>query len=185
MDTTEGVHKPLGKYIFNNIQFGKHDPIIPVLKAAGYNIFNHPFDDTGVLITFPVEYTDVPFDIVDGKEVNIESAVDQLNRYKLLQENWTNQNTSVTISYAIEEIPEIIEWLQINWDCYVGVSFLYRNDPTKTARDLGYAYLPQEVVTKEEYDEYVSKLIPIDLDLTNSMEEILSDECASGVCPVK
>jgi len=26
MDTTEGVHKPLGKYIFNNVNFGKHDP---------------------------------------------------------------------------------------------------------------------------------------------------------------
>lgn len=185
MDTTEGVHKPLGRYIFNNIQFGKHDPIIPILKEAGYNIFNHPFDDTGVLITFPVEYADVPFTIVDGKEVNLESAVEQLDRYKLLQDNWTNQNTSVTISYDPSEIKSIIDWLLTNWDSYVGVSFLYRNDPTKTARDLGYAYLPQEVVTKEAYDEYVSKLLPIDLDLTNSMAELLSDECVSGVCPVK
>lgn len=185
MDTTEGVHKPLGRYIFNNILFGKHDPIIPVLREAGYHIFNHPTDNDGVLITFPVEYADVPFTVVEGKEVNVESAVDQLNRYKLLQDNWTNQNTSVTISYDPSEIEKIIEWLLINWDSYVGVSFLYRNDPTKTAKDLGYTYLPQEVVTKEEYDEYVEKLQPIDLDRTNSMEELVSDECVAGVCPVK
>jgi len=185
MDTTEGVHDPLGKYIFNNVLFGKHDPIIPVLREAGYNVFNHPTDDDGILVTFPVCYNDVPFTIVDGKEVNIRSAVDQLNRYKLLQDNWTNQNTSVTISYDPSEIDDIIDWLLINWDCYVGVSFLYRDDPTKTAKDLGYAYLPQEVVTKEEYDEYVSRLKEIDLDKTNSMLEILDKDCPQGVCPVK
>ena len=34
MDTTEGVHKPLGKYILNNINFSKHDPVIQVLRDA-------------------------------------------------------------------------------------------------------------------------------------------------------
>ena len=28
MSTTEGVHKPLGKYIFNNVRFSKHDPLV-------------------------------------------------------------------------------------------------------------------------------------------------------------
>lgn len=185
MDTTEGAHKPLGKYIFNNIQFGKHDPLIPILKEAGYNVFNHPYDDTGVLVTFPVCYDDVPFHIVEGKEVNLETAIDQLERYKLLQNNWTNQNTSITVSYDLAEVPAIIDWLLINWSSYVGVSFLYRNDPTKTAKDLGYPYLPQEVVLQDEYDEYVARLKPIVLDKGNSFDELLSDECVSGVCPVK
>ena len=185
MDTTEGVHKPLGKYIFNNVQFSKHDKLVDLLKAAGYNVFNHPTDDTGVLVTLPVKYEDVPFDKVDGKEVNLESAIDQLNRYKLLQDNWTNQNTSVTISYDPSEVPEIINWLLDNWDSYVGVSFIYRNDPTKTAKDLGYLYLPQEVVTEEVYNAYTEKLLPIDLELANSMEELVSDDCATGACPIR
>lgn len=185
MDTTEGAHKPLGRYIFNNVQFGKHDPLVAILREANYNVFNHPTDDTGVLVTFPVDYSDVPFQVVDGKYVNLESAVDQLDRYKMLQNSWTNQNTSITISYSIEEVPEIIDWLLINWDSYVGVSFIYRNDPTKSARDLGYPYLPQEVVTKEEYDEYATTLKPIILDNGNSFDELISDECVSGVCPVK
>ncbi len=186
MDTTEGVHKPLGKYIFNNIAFSKHDPLVKTLREANYRVFDHPFDTSAVIVTLPVKWDDVEFDVVDGKEVNLESAIDQLERYKLLQQNWTQQNTSVTISYDPSEVPEIIDWLLDNWDVYVGVSFLFRADPTKTAEDLGYQYLPQEVVTKEVYEEYVSQLKPVVLDETNnSFEEIGNDECASGACPVR
>lgn len=185
MDTTEGVHKPLGRYIFNNVNFGKHDPLIPKLRAAGYNVFDNPNDVEGVLATFPVSWDDVEFDQWQGMEVNLETAVDQLNRYKMLQTNWTQQNTSVTISYSPEEVPTIIAWLVDNWDSYVGVSFLYRADPTKTAKDLGYLYLPQEVVTKDVFDAYQSRLQPIDLEGSNTLEELREEECAGGVCPIK
>ena len=185
MDTTEGVHKPLGKYIFNNVQFSKHDPVVEKLREANYRVINHPVDDSGVLVTFPVMWDGVVFDKVNGKEVNIESAVLQLERYKLLQTSWNQQNTSVTISYDPTEVPAIIDWLLDNWDCYVGVSFIYRTDPTKTAKDLGYLYLPQEVVTEEDYKEYVKDLLEVDLNNTNSFDEILDAECATGACPIK
>jgi ribonucleoside-triphosphate reductase len=185
MDTTEGVHKPLGKYIFNNVQFSKHDPVVEKLRQAGYRVINHPVDDSGVLVTFPVMWDGVPFDKVEGKEVNIESAVIQLERYKLLQTSWNQQNTSVTISYDPSEIPAIIDWLLDNWDCYVGVSFIYRTDPTKTAKDLGYLYLPQEVVDEQTYREYVATVGEVDLNNTNSFDEITDAECATGSCPIK
>ena len=185
MDCTEGVHKPLGKYIFNNVQFGIHDPLIPLLREANYKVINHPTDPSGVLVTFPVEWNNVPFDKEGGKEVNLESAVHQLERYKMLQTSWTQQNTSVTISYDPSEINDIIDWLLNNWDCYVGVSFIYRTDPTKTAKDLGYLYLPQEVVDEYTFKQYVQDLKPIEVDSANSFDELLDDECASGVCPVK
>jgi adenosylcobalamin-dependent ribonucleoside-triphosphate reductase len=185
MNTTEGVHKPLGRYIFNNVNFSKHDPIVDKLRQSGYNVFNNPADPEGVLVTLPVEWADVEFTSVNGVEVNTETAIEQLERYKLIQNNWNQQNTSATISYSPEEADEIVDWLLLNWDLYVGVSFLYRADPTKTAADLGYLYLPQEVVTKEVYEAYVAKLLPVDIDSANSFEEIREQECAGGVCPVK
>ena len=185
MDTTEGVHTPLGRYIFNNVNFSKHDPVLEKLRVAGYKVIPNPVDPEGVIVTFPVSWDDIPFTTVNGTEVNIESALSQLERYKLLQNNWTQQNTSVTISYALEEVDGIIEWLLENWDLYVGVSFIYRADPTKTAADLGYLYLPQEVVTKEVFDEYVSRLGPVDLENTETFEEISNEECSGGVCPIK
>ena len=72
-----------------------------------------------------------------------------------------------------------------NWDLYVGVSFIYRADPTKSAKDLGYLYLPQEVVTKEVFDEYASRLTEVNVDDFNSFEEIFDAECSGGICPVK
>jgi ribonucleoside-triphosphate reductase len=186
MDTTEGVHKPLGKYIFNNIGFSKHDPLVWKCREAGYRVFDNPLDPDGVLVTFPVKWDGVEFDEVDGKEVNLESAVAQLERYKMLMQNWCQQNVSCTVSYSPEEVPAIIDWLLENWDDYVGVSFLLRADPTKTAKDLGYLYLPQEVVTKEVYEQYVSQLKPLVLDDdTNSFEELRDNECAGGACPIR
>ena len=185
MDTTEGVHKPLGKYVFNNVNFSKHDPIIDTLQKANYNVFPNPTDPEGILATFPVAYEDVEFDREGAKEVNLETAIEQLERYKLLQNNWCQQNVSATISYSPSEVDDIIDWLYENWDNYVGVSFIYRNDPTKTAKDLGYLYLPQEVVTKEEYENYTKRLLPIDLESANTFLEIEDEECATGACPIK
>lgn len=192
MSTTEGIHKPLGKYIFNNINFGKHDPLLKILKDANYEVYPNPADPEGVLVTFPIAWEDIEFDKVtrlDGTivEVNLESAINQLERYKLVQTAYCQQNVSNTISYSLEEVPDIIDWLLDNWDIYVGVSFLYRADPSKTAQDLGYLYLPQEVVTKEKYEAYIAKLLPVDLGGENKEGdlEIESQECSGGACPVR
>ena len=185
MSTTEGVHRPLGKYIYNNVTFSKHDPIVPIMTAANYTVIEKPFEPDSVLITFPVAYDDVEFQVVDGKFVNLETAVEQLDRYKLMMDNYVDHNCSVTISYDPTEIPSIINWIMENWDAYVGVSFIYRNDPTKTAADLGYAYLPQEVVTKETYDDYVSTLANVDIENANSFDELTDDDCATGACPIR
>jgi ribonucleoside-triphosphate reductase len=185
MDTTEGIHKPLGKFIFNNVQFSKYDPIVEKCRTAGYTIINHPTDDSGVLITFPVAWEDVPFHKVNSKEVNLDSALDQLEKYKLIQTSWTQQNTSVTISYSLDEVEDIIQWLLKNWDIYVGVSFIYRTDPSMTAKDLGYLYLPQEVVDEATYHAYVATLKEVDLNGTSSFDELVQDDCSSGACPIK
>jgi ribonucleoside-triphosphate reductase len=100
-------------------------------------------------------------------------------------QSWCQQNVSATISYSVDEVDDIISWLLDNWDVYVGVSFLFRADPTKTAKDLGYQYLPQAVVTKQEYDEYVINLQDIVLDKANDIDAVLEDDCSTGACPIR
>jgi ribonucleoside-triphosphate reductase len=194
MDTTEGVHKPLGRYILNNVRFSKHDPYVDQLKEAGYRVMDDPYNTDGVLITFPVDNSTVEFDEVDGRWVNLEPAITQLNRYKLLMDSYIDHNCSITVSYDEPEVPAIIDWLDEHWDTLVGVSFLYRTDPTKTAADLGYPFLPQEVVEESVFRAYVSTLTPIDrsdgvvVQPATEEEEFAVDsgsECAGGVCPIK
>ncbi len=190
MGCMEGVHKAMAKYIFNNVNFGKHDPLIPILRAANYKVVPNPADPEGILVTFPVAWEDVEFTKAtqtDGTivEINTETAIQQLERYKKIQTSYCQQNVSNTISYDLDEVPAIIDWLLANWDIYVGVSFLYRADPSKTAADLGYLYLPQEAVTKQAYDDYSSQLLPVNLGTnTDGDIEIESSECAGGACPV-
>lgn len=189
MDTTEGIHKPLGKYIFNWVNFSKKDPLIEALKKANYKIIDNPSDSTGSIVCLPVKWDNIEFDVInkDGIEceVNLESAIDQLNRYLKLQNNYVDHNVSITVSYDPKEVPDMINWLLNNWDSYVAVSFLFRTDPTKNAKDLGFEYLPQEVVTKDRYEEYLSKLLPVDFDNTSSYEELEDEGCATGACPIK
>jgi len=193
-EVPEGIHKPLGRFIFNNIGFGRHDPLVAKLKRAGYYVFDNPYDATGVLVRIPVEFSNIEFDAVEREingervvvEVNQESAISQLERYKLVMENYVDHNASITVSYDPSEADEIADWLHNNWDIYVGVSFLYRNDPAKTAADLGYAYLPQEVVDERTYREYVAGLKQLNLRGTDSFDEVeLGDQCATGACPIR
>jgi ribonucleoside-triphosphate reductase len=189
-DCTEGMHKPLGRYIFNQVNFSKHDPLVSLCRSAGYKVIPNPMDPEAMLITLPVKWDNVPFSkiVKNGveMEVNLETAIEQLERYKLLMLNYCQQNVSSTISYSVDEVPAIIDWLLENWDNYIGVSFLFRTDPTMTAEDLGYAYIPQSVVTKAEYEAYVANLQPIDLNSNvHSLDAELEDECKSGACPIR
>jgi adenosylcobalamin-dependent ribonucleoside-triphosphate reductase len=188
MDTTEGCHRPLGRYIFNNVSFNRHDPLLARLCDAGYRLFDHPTDPDSVLATFPVAWDDVEFGDAGGKSVNVESAIVQLERYRLLMDAWCDQNVSCTVSYDRAEIPAMVKWFERHWDSCVGVSFLFRNDPTKTAADLGFAYLPQEVVTEAAFREYAARLRAVDLDaidLGEPGEVDAGPECSTGACPVR
>lgn len=187
MDTTEGIHKPLGKYIFNNINFSKDDPLIELCRRAGYKVFENPLSTDGMLVTVPVKYKDCGFTDVNGTLVNNDSAIDQLERYKRMMLHYVDHNCSNTISYSPDEVPAIVDWLDKNWDTYVGVSWLFRNDPTKRAVDLGFAYLPQEVVTKEEYESYKSTLKEVNFNNQLGSEDLsmVDDGCASGQCPIR
>ena len=178
MDTTEGCHKPQGKYIFNNVNFSINDPMLPRLREAGYHVVVNPIDEHNAIVTFPVSWENIRFDKEGDLYVNNETAIEQLSRYKLLMDSYVEQNCSITISYKEDEVPAIRDWLKSNWSSYVGVSFL---PITNTV----YEYLPQEVVTEARYKEYVSQLTNVDFSDTDSTHEIENDECESGVCPVK
>lgn len=210
-ECAEGVHKPLGRYIFNNIIFSRHDPMVKAMSDAGYTYIVHPNDAESVIVKIPVEYSNIQFDKVfmdvernenrylghgDFEtvtytetvevEVNLESAVSQLDRYKMTMENYVDHNTSITVSYDPTEVEDIVDWFMNNWDSFVGVSFLYRNDPTKTAKDLGYSYMPQEVVDKQTYHDYADSLKPINWEGSESELEVDSGaDCATGACPVR
>lgn len=187
-EIAEGMHMPLGRFLFNWINFSVDDPLVGALEAANYKIIPNPSDSNNVLIRFPVDYSGCPFSVVDGKEVNLESAIDQLERYKRWNTLWADHNVSATISLSEEEVPAVANWIHNNWDNgYIATAFLARTDPTKTAADLGHPYLPQEVVTEQSYRDVVSGLKNVDWDRFHTGIHEIGDasDCPTGVCPTK
>ena len=188
-DTTEGLHKPKARHIFNHVGFSKHDPLVPRLQAAGYKVIDHPYDISAVLVTLPVTYPDVPLDNWNGYEVDRESAVTQLERYRMLNTAYVDQNSSITVSWDPAETKALVDWFDRNWDSYVATAFLFRADPTRTAEQMGYSYLPQMTVTAAEFEAYSSTLAPIDVEAVDEAGifalDPAADECATGACPIK
>ena len=193
LEIWEGIHKPIGRFIHNWINYSQRDPLIPKMKEAGYKWMLHPSEKEGILVCSPIDngtyFEKQEVTRKDGTvetiEVNTETAIEQLERYKKLQMYYCDQNISNTINYDSSEKDDIIDWILENWDIYVGVSFLFRSDPTMNAADLGFEYLPQEVVTKLAYEEYLAELSPIDFEGTDSFEELkLEEGCVGNVCPV-
>lgn len=189
MDCTEGMHRPLSPYLLNNIQFSVSDPTVAVLRAANYAVHAHPSDPTSCLVSLPVRYPESLFQNDPGSAVDSESAISQLERYKLLNTYYADHNVSSTIYYTPSESQDILNWLHSNWSSVIGLSFLPRY-PVPVVTDVrvlaqpdpAYPYLPQQPVTKSVLDTYESLLLPVDLssfgETTASIES-----CASGACP--
>lgn len=206
-EVKEGAHNALSEYIFNWIGISKFDPLVEKARAANYKVIDHPSDQSSNLIAWPVQYdrggltpvvrerTIKSFDFATESEIetvvteeiwgNLEPAVLQLERYKTLMTHYVDHNCSITVFFDEPEIPEIIDWLMQNWDHFIGVSFLQRTDPTKTAADFGQPYLPQEPVFKSDYEAYVSSLLPLDFSDDNNFDGIDEAACATGACPVR
>lgn len=166
-DVPGGMHLPLGKYLFHYMSLSEQNPLVSRLRQEGYQIMDKPFESGVVLVKCPVSYTSLSFSPVrttrnheklEELEINQETAVQQLNWYLKLQETWSEQNVASTIYYDPSEVPEIIEWLDQNWDKYLGVSFAFRQDALKSAAELGLPYLEEEVVSKEALQHYVAKI---------------------------
>ena len=185
MECTEGMHRPPGRHLFNHVEFSPLSSMPQEMAKAGYLVQDHPTKRDAVVVRFPVQWQNVAFERLDnGREGDLESAVKQLERYRMLLNYWSDHNVSCTISYVSSELPEMIDWFERHWDEVVGVAFLLRGYPDEKDDDMGYAFMPQEVVTKQEHDSYASSLR--DFDLSCGDDESLEDiDCPSGECPAR
>jgi len=111
------------------------------------------------------------------------TALEQLGHWKMVKENFTEHNPSVTISVGANEWIDVADWIYNNWDIVGGLSFLPREDHV-------YAMAPYEEITKETYEIMMAKMPEIDFsqillyekdDETQGSKELA---CMGGKCEV-
>ncbi len=91
------------------------------------------------------------------------TAIDQLEWYKKLLENWCEHNQSITIYVRDEEWLKVGAWVHDNFDKLVAVSFL----PYDGGK---YAQAPYEEISKDEYDRLVKEIPKLDYSKLSGFE---------------
>lgn len=109
------------------------------------------------------------------------TAIEQLEWYLKMAENWCEHNQSITIYVRDEEWLEVGSWVYKHFDRLVAVSFL----PYDGGK---YPLAPYEELTREQYDQLVKETPAIDYTQLNRYE--LEDQttgaqqlaCVGGAC---
>ena len=108
-------------------------------------------------------------------------------------QHYVEHNQSVTISVAPDEWDLVVNWLDENWDNFVGISFLPKFDST-IGEDGSFPQMPYVTANEERYNEMLPKfprlqedqLIEMIAQYEKSQEEYtLEDSCSTGACPVR
>jgi len=178
-DTSAGMHPRHAQYYIQRIRISATDALFEMLKDQG--VPYHP--EVGQTMenanTFVFEF---PVKSPKGSIFkDDQTALEQLEYWKIVKLNFVEHNPSVTISIGDEEWVEVANWLYSNWEILGGLSFLPRSNHV-------YMLAPYETINKEKYDAMVAKFPEIDYsklvtyeveDNTDAKKELA---CVSGVC---
>jgi ribonucleoside-triphosphate reductase len=185
VDCSSGLHPRYADYYIRRYRISGTDPLFRLMKVQGFQF--QPENGQGPEYGYSEEEVQTwvcEFGIKspDGAVIRHEvSAIDQLEHYKTLMENWCEHNASLTVYVNEDEWDVVGQWVLDNWDSVNGVSFLPKIEHT-------YRLAPYEDCTKEEYDRLVS-ITPI-IDYDRLFEFELEDHttgskevaCQGGAC---
>jgi hypothetical protein len=171
-----GVHwTPGGEYFMRAIRFANEDPMLPLFKASGYVVeAASESPETTSVVFFPIK----SLSLRSEKDVSIWEKADLA---ALAQHYWSDNSVSVTVSFDAEKEKETVGRVLHMVDGKLKtISFLPMGNHV-------YPQMPYTQTTKEIYDEYTLKLLPIDFtDVYAGMaaDAIGEKYCSTDYCEV-
>ena len=174
---TPGIHPGFSRYFIRRVRIASNSPLVNKCRQSGYPVepqrrFDGTEDRNTMVVSFPCMY---PKGTVLASEL---TAIDQLEWVKFMQTVWSDNAVSCTIYYKQEELAEIREWLNTNYNSSVkSCSFLLHSGH-------GFLQAPYEEIQESQYMEMLAEITPL-TELENTADSIELDECATGACPVK
>jgi len=146
VDSASGIHARHNPYYVRTVRADKKDPLAKMMNDQGF-----PCEDD---VTKP-EHTWVFSFPVKGPKNGIYrkdmTAIEQLELWKVYQENWCEHKPSITVSVKEEEWMAVGAWTYENFDMMSGVSFL-------PFADHSYRQAPYQDCSKQEYNELLTKM---------------------------
>jgi ribonucleoside-diphosphate reductase alpha chain/ribonucleoside-triphosphate reductase len=161
-----GIHFSHSPYYVRRVRISANDPLCKVVEELGYPLF----PETGQTIeNCDTKVIEFPVKSPEGKTKFDVTAIEQLEIYKSMMENYIEMNQSITVTVKDNEWEMVEEWLWNNWDKIVAISFLPLSDSY-------YPLMPYEACSKEEYEKRVLEMKPFNTELKgrNEIATILS-----------
>jgi ribonucleoside-triphosphate reductase len=175
---TPGVHpNPAGPYYIRRIRISSESPLINVCRVHGYHIepqikFDGTEDRSTMVVSFPCK---LPESTPVAADYDWKTQMDMIRR---MQSEWSDNSVSCTIYYKKEDINDIKQYLKKHFRHEIKtVSFLLYHGH-------GFDQAPYETITKEQYEDMVSKTTPIK-SVEFKEDDMELAECAGGACPIK
>ncbi len=181
VDASSGLHPRYSPYYIRRVRVAATDSLFKMLKDQKmpyYPEVGQSYDNaTSYIFEFPIKS---PKGTIFRNDL---TALEQLEHWKLVKENYTEHNPSVTISVGTNEWIDVANWVYKNWDIVGGLSFLPREDHI-------YAMAPYEEIDKETYEAMMKKMPNIDFaqillyekdDETQGSKELA---CMGGKCEI-
>lgn len=180
VDASSGLHNRHSQYYIRRVRIAATDSLFRMLRDQKLNFYpevGQEANPTTYVLEFPVK--------ASAKAVfkNDLTALQQLEYWKKVKENFTEHNPSITVSVGEGEWIAVANWVYENWDMIGGLSFLPREDHV-------YELAPYEEITKEGYDHMMAQFPDVDFsqillyekeDETQGAKELA---CVGGVCEI-
>lgn len=181
VDCSSGVHPRHSEYYIRRVRIAATDSLFKMLKDQGApyspEVGQTMENATTFVIDFPVKSPK------SSVFKNDQSALQQLEYWKMIKENFTEHNPSTTISIGEDEWIEVANWLYKNWEIIGGLSFLPRDNHV-------YQLAPYEEIDEKKYLELSKRFENIDYskiityEKTNELDVKRELACVSGVCEI-
>lgn len=182
VDCSPGAHSRITDtgYYVRRVRISVTDPLYKMLKEQGIKMKCEVGQSPDNCNTWVVEFPCTSPMAHQG----VDTALNQLQYWKMLRDFWCEHNPSITIYVKEDEWLETASWVYKNFDDVGGLSFL-------PASDHVYQLAPYEDITKEEYEKMVSEMPPINFTELNKYEDDDYTEgakeyaCVGGACEIK
>jgi ribonucleoside-diphosphate reductase alpha chain len=179
VDAASGIHARHNPYYVRTVRGDKKDPLTRMMTDEGFPVEDDVMNPSHTAVfSFPMKCNGTSVFRTDM------TAIEQLELWKVYQENWCEHKPSVTISVKENEWLEVGAWVYENFDMMSGVSFLPFSEHT-------YTQAPYQDIEKKEYEVLLER-IPKEVDWTRLAEyektdmTIASQElaCTAGGCEI-
>ncbi len=179
VNSSAGLHPRWSKYYLQNVEISKEDPLYRMLIDQGVPSFDAPEADHTAIVSFPIKS---PEGAITRHDL---SALEQLQWYEKLVENWCEHNASCTVYVGKNEWLSVAAWVYDHFDKVNGIAFFPKDEAKQS-----YPWMPNVEITQAEYEKLAGEFPNIDFnrlsDYENDDQTTGSRElaCAGGACEI-